>query len=66
MRPDESLYEKYLKAGLVVVKIGDANKVRNLRGAVTDGANLGLSLDKDLRLNPNMAVVADLATEIRL
>jgi len=66
MRPDESLYETYLKAGLVVAKIGDAKKVRNLRGAVTDGANLGLSLDKDLQLNPNLAIVADLPTEIRL
>ena len=49
----------------MVAKIGDVKKVRNLRGAVTDGANLGLALDKDLRLNANQAIIADLPTEIR-
>lgn len=62
---DDALYQKYAAAGLTVVKIGDVKKVRNLRGAVTDGANLGLVLDKDLRLNANQAVIADLPTEIR-
>jgi 2,4-dienoyl-CoA reductase-like NADH-dependent reductase (Old Yellow Enzyme family)/thioredoxin reductase len=66
MRCDESLYQRYAAAGLTVVKIGDAKKVRNLRGAVTDGANVGLSLDKDLALNANRAMVADLPTEVRL
>ncbi len=66
MRADDSLYTRYAAAGLVVAKIGDVKKVRNLRGAVTDGANLGLSLDRDLRLNPNSAMVADLPTEVRL
>jgi len=66
MQANDSLYAGYAAAGLVVARIGDAKKVRNLRGAVTDGANLGLSLDKDLRLNPNLAVVADLPTDVRL
>ena len=63
---DDALYQKYAAAGLTVAKIGDVKKVRNLRGAVTDGANLGLALDKDLRLNANLAVIADLPTDIRL
>jgi 2,4-dienoyl-CoA reductase-like NADH-dependent reductase (Old Yellow Enzyme family)/thioredoxin reductase len=63
---DDALYQRYAAAGLTVVKIGDVKKVRNLRGAVTDGANLGLALDKDLRLNANLAVIADLPTDIRL
>jgi len=62
---DDELYRKYAAAGLTVAKIGDVKKVRNLRGAVTDGANLGLALDKDLRLNANQAIIADLPTEIR-
>jgi NADPH-dependent 2,4-dienoyl-CoA reductase/sulfur reductase-like enzyme len=66
MRADGSLFQTYADAGLVVAQIGDAKKVRNLRGAVTDGANLGLTLDKDLRLNANRTVVADLPTEVRL
>ncbi len=62
---DDSLYRKYAAAGLPAVKIGDVKKVRNLRGAVTDGANLGLTLDKDLGLNANQALIADLPTGIR-
>jgi hypothetical protein len=49
---------------LPVAKIGDAKEVRNLRGAVTDGANLGLTLEKDLVLNANRALIANLPTEI--
>jgi len=39
---NDDLYQELLDAGIVVAKIGDAKKVRNLRGAVTDGANIGL------------------------
>jgi hypothetical protein len=62
----DSLYEKYRDAGLLVTRIGDAKKVRNLRGAVTDGANVGLTLDKDLQYNANTEVVATLPTDIQL
>jgi 2,4-dienoyl-CoA reductase-like NADH-dependent reductase (Old Yellow Enzyme family)/thioredoxin reductase len=63
---DDSLYQSYAAAGLAVAKLGDVKKVRNLRGAVTDGANLGLTLEKDLQLNANRAVIADLPTGIQL
>jgi NADPH-dependent 2,4-dienoyl-CoA reductase/sulfur reductase-like enzyme len=66
VQADDSLYRSYAAAGLAVVKIGDVKKVRNLRGAVTDGANLGLTLDKDLQLNANQAAIADLPTGIQL
>ena len=62
---DDALFQKYAAAGLTVAKIGDVKQVRNLRGAVTDGANLGLALDRDLRLNANQAIIADLPTENR-
>jgi thioredoxin reductase len=60
---NDELYEEYRKAGLVVTRIGDAKQVRNLRGAVTDGANVGLTLNEDLRLNANGAIIADLPTD---
>jgi hypothetical protein len=63
---DDALYQSYAAAGLAVAKLGDVKKVRNLRGAVTDGANLGLTLEKDLQLNANRAVIADLPTGIQL
>ena len=61
-----ALYDDYRKAGLVVTKIGDAKKVRNLRGAVTDGANIGLTVTEDLRINANNEIIACLPTEIEL
>jgi hypothetical protein len=62
---DEALFRKYAEAGLTVARIADVKQVRNLRGAVTDGANLGLVLDRDLGLNANQALIADLPTENR-
>jgi hypothetical protein len=50
----------------VVTKIGDAKKVRNLRGAVTEGANIGLTMTEDLRINANNEIIAGLPTEIEL
>ncbi len=61
---DDTLYRSYRDAGLVVDIIGDAKKARNLRNAVTDGADRGLTLDNDLRLNANRAVIANLPTEL--
>jgi 2,4-dienoyl-CoA reductase-like NADH-dependent reductase (Old Yellow Enzyme family)/thioredoxin reductase len=63
---DDSLFQEYRKAGLLAVKIGDVKKVRNLRGAVTDGANVGLTLDRDLQQNANAELVATLPTGIEL
>jgi 2,4-dienoyl-CoA reductase-like NADH-dependent reductase (Old Yellow Enzyme family)/thioredoxin reductase len=61
---NDELYEQYRGAGLLVSKIGDARKVRNLRGAVTDGADRGLTLDRDLRYNANAELVACLPTGV--
>jgi len=66
VQADDSLYRRYLAAGLIAGRIGDARKVRNLRGAVTDGAGIGLTLDGDLQLNANSAVVSNLPTEVQL
>lgn len=63
--PNDTLYSMLLDAGLLVGKIGDAREVRNLRGAVTDGANVGLLLDEDITINGNLALVASLPTEVR-
>lgn len=65
VEPNDDLYRELLEAGLPVAKVGDAREVRNLRGAVTDGANLGLTIEKDLALNANLAFIANLPTEIR-
>ncbi len=62
VQADDSLFQKYRAAGLLAAKIGDVKKIRNLRGAVTDGANIGLTLDKDLQINANGELIASLST----
>ena len=66
VEPDDSLYEELLEAGITAIKIGDRKRVRNLRAAVTEGANAGLTLDEGLRLNANRALVSKLPTEVKL
>ena len=67
VEPDEApLYEELLEAGLTAIRIGDGSRVRNLRAAVTEGANAGLALDEGLRLNANRAIVSRLPTEVNL
>lgn len=66
VQANDELYELYRKAGLVVTKLGDAKKVRNLRGAVTDGANIGITINKDLQVNANAEIIASLPTGIEL
>ena len=61
---DNSFYDKLLAAGLTVEKIGDLKQVRNLRAAVTDGANIGLTLDEKPMLNANNTVICNLPTGV--
>jgi hypothetical protein len=66
VEPDDDVYEGYLEAGLVVAKIGDVKNVRNLRAAVTDGANAGLVIEKGVTLNANNELISNLPTGIEL
>ncbi len=63
---NHTLYDSLLKQGVVVSEIGDQKKVRNLRGAVTDGARLGLTVDRDVQMNANNEVITRLPTDITL
>jgi NADPH-dependent glutamate synthase beta subunit-like oxidoreductase len=64
VEPNDALYAELLEAGLKVVKLGDAQQVRNLRGAVTDGANAALVIEKNAVLNANLALISDLPTDV--
>ena len=64
--PEDSVYESFLEAGLKVVRIGDAKKVRNVRGAVTDGANAALVIEEGVMLNANNELISNLPTGIDL
>ncbi len=62
--PNNGPYEQLLEAGVTAVTIGDARRVHNLRAAVTDGANAGLTLDEQLGLNANCAMISRPPTEM--
>ncbi|MHC4560909.1 MAG: oxidoreductase [Planctomycetota bacterium] len=64
--PDDSVYESFLEAGLNVARIGDAKEVRNIRGAVTDGANAALVIEEGVMLNANNELISNLPTGIDL
>jgi len=58
VEPQAELYQQLLDAGITATCIGDALRVRNLRAAVTEGANIGLTIEGDAKLNANQAVVS--------
>ena len=64
--PDDSLYEELLREGVLVTRVGDRKRVRNLRAAVTEGANAGLIIEADMVMNANNGIVSALPTEVRL
>jgi 2,4-dienoyl-CoA reductase-like NADH-dependent reductase (Old Yellow Enzyme family)/NADPH-dependent glutamate synthase beta subunit-like oxidoreductase len=64
--PEVEVLDKYRSAGLAVTVIGDAKKVRNLRGAVTDGADRAFVLGEGLQVNANSELIANLPTGIDL
>jgi 2,4-dienoyl-CoA reductase-like NADH-dependent reductase (Old Yellow Enzyme family)/thioredoxin reductase len=63
LEPDNALYEQLLAAGQRAVRIGDCKQVRNLRSAVMEGASVGLTLDSNLMLNANAALIARLPSD---
>jgi 2,4-dienoyl-CoA reductase-like NADH-dependent reductase (Old Yellow Enzyme family)/thioredoxin reductase len=66
VEPNDGLYAELLAAGMTVIKIGDRERVRNLRAAVKEGANAGLTLDESLTLNANLKMISNLPTEVKL
>ncbi len=66
LEPDDGLYRELCEAGVVAIQIGDRRQVRNLRAAVTEGANAGLTFDEGLRLNANGAMISHVPTGVQL
>jgi hypothetical protein len=66
VEPNDGVYESLLEAGLVAIRIGDSKKVRNVRGAVTDGANVALAIEEGAKLNANNELISNLPSGIEL
>ena len=62
--PNNDLYESLLAAGLLVANIGDSRAVRNVRGAMTDGAQAGLMLDEGIFMNANNVLSSELPYDV--
>ncbi len=66
VEPAESIYDDLMEAGILALRIGDLKKVRNLRAAVQEGAEAGLTLDAGLRANANRVWISRHPTEVDL
>ena len=66
VEPASSPYLDLVEAGVPVTRIGDLKGVRNLRAAVSEGANAGLTLDDGLRMNANGEMISLHPTEVDL
>ncbi len=64
VEPADSPYEELLEAGVPAIRIGDHQRVRNLRAAVMEGANAGLTLDEGWGLNANLALISRPPAEV--
>ncbi len=64
-KENAKLFDTLRSSGLKVVNMGDSKLVRNVRGAMTDGANAGLVLDGDMFMNPNGVLANGRSTENR-
>lgn len=62
--PDAALFESLLAAGMLVANIGDSRIVRNVRGAMTDGAEAAYLLDEGLFMNANNTLSANLPQDV--
>ncbi|MBE3572486.1 MAG: FAD-dependent oxidoreductase [Moorella humiferrea] len=66
VKPNTGLFNELLAAGLKVVNVGDSVRPRNLKAAVSEGANFGLMVDGDTIFNTNGALMDDIPLDVRL
>lgn len=59
------LFDSLKAAGLNVVNMGDSKKVRNVRGAMTDGTNAGLVIEDGMFMNANGCLTTPLPLDCR-
>ena len=59
-KPNLGLYNQLKEAGLNVFNVGDSVAPRTLNQAVKEGANFALTLEDQLVINPNHAIVNNL------
>lgn len=63
---NNDLYEGLAAGGLKVANIGDSRLIRNVRGAMTDGAEAGLLIDDDIFMNANNVLSSALPVDVKI
>jgi NADPH-dependent 2,4-dienoyl-CoA reductase/sulfur reductase-like enzyme len=63
--PNDGLFKALVDAGIKVANMGDSRLVRNVRGAMTDGANAGLMIDDGVFMNANNILSSTLPQDVR-
>ena len=65
VEPNFKLFDELVKAGVKVANIGDSKQVRNIRGAMTDGANAAYILDSTIFMNANNQLSSKLPADVK-
>ncbi len=65
-QPNTKLFDELAASGLKVANIGDSRIVRNVRGAMTDGANVAYMLDDGLFMNANNTLSNNLPKDVEI
>jgi len=63
--PDDELFNSLKDSGLKIMNMGDSRKIRNVRGAMTDGAEAGIMLDEGIFMNANGTLSSALPTDVK-
>jgi len=64
-KPNTKLFDSLVAAGIKAANIGDSKLVRNVRGAMTDGAEAGLMIDDDIFMNANNVLSRGLPQDVK-
>jgi 2,4-dienoyl-CoA reductase-like NADH-dependent reductase (Old Yellow Enzyme family)/thioredoxin reductase len=62
---DTALFDELMEKGVKTAKIGDARVVKNVRNAMTDGAQAAIELDGDMFVNANGMLTYGLPQDVR-
>ena len=60
-----ALFDALLAQGVKAAKIGDARVVKNVRNAMTDGAQIAIELDDDMFVNANGMLTHDMPQDVQ-
>lgn len=64
VRPNTQLFDALRAQGTAIFNVGDSVSPRNLHAAVFEGASFGLTVDENMLVNPNHAIMNDIPLDV--